>query len=76
MISWREFSGNLAGLADGDAAYIVWSLGTLSLLAWAAGLRHNARGTRWVSLLQTIALLALPVLLLVGMVTSMIPPAR
>ncbi|KXV03930.1 hypothetical protein CR51_15335 [Caballeronia megalochromosomata] len=75
MIADSEFLGYASVLADGDAAYLLWLIGALSLVAFVAGLRKEARSSVWYRMLQAVALLALPVLLLLGMVVSMIPPA-
>jgi hypothetical protein len=45
------------------------------LIAWAVGLRAGAWNRKWYRIFQGAALLALPALLLVGMVASMMPPA-
>lgn len=75
LIANSELLGYASMLADGDAAYILWFIGALSLVAFLAGLRSEARSSRWYQILQSAALLALPALLLAGMVVSMIPPA-
>jgi hypothetical protein len=75
LIAVSELLGHTAALADGDAAYLLWSLGLLSLIAFVAGLVGPARHSRWLRLLQSVALLGLPALLMVGMAVSMMPPA-
>lgn len=70
-----NFLGYSAALSDGAAAPLLWTIGAFSLLIWAVGLRSEVWQTRWYKLFQSVALLALPALLLVGMVASMIPPA-
>lgn len=75
-MTWQsQFLGYTSALSDGPAAYILWTIGTLTLLTWIVGLRAHVRGNRWYRVLQTVALLALPLLLLVGMAASMMPPA-
>nr|WKF58330.1 hypothetical protein HUO10_002828 [Paraburkholderia busanensis] len=69
-----QFLGYAAALSDGVAAGILWSIGALTLLTALIGLNTKTRTSRWFALLQTVALLALPALLLIGMVESMMPP--
>lgn len=75
MIANSEFLACASTLADGDAAYLLWSIGALALFTFVVGLLRRVRNSRWYRLLQSVALLALPALLLLGMVVSMIPPA-
>lgn len=75
LIANSEFLGYAAALADGAAAYLLWGIGTFSLLVWLVGLNRAYREGQWYRFLRAAALLALPVLLLIGMVVSMIPPA-
>ncbi|SAL19819.1 hypothetical protein AWB74_00697 [Caballeronia arvi] len=75
MIANSGFLGYASMLADGDAAYLLWIIGALSLFTFVAGLGEEVRTSRWYRVLQSVALLALPALLLLGMVVSMIPPA-
>lgn len=75
MIASSTFLGSASGLADGDAAYLLWIIGVLSLVVFLVGLRKGAPSTWWFRVLQSVGLLALPALLLVGMIVSMISPA-
>lgn len=75
LIANSKFLGYAAALADGESAYLLWIIGIFSLLVWAISFRNKVWETRWYRLLRSAALLALPVLLLIGMVVSMIPPA-
>ncbi|NIF53019.1 hypothetical protein [Burkholderia sp. Ax-1724] len=75
MIASSAFLGSASALADGEAAYLLWIIGVFSIVAFLAGLRKGAGRARWVRTLQSVGLLALPALLLLGMVVSMIPPA-
>jgi len=75
LIASSAFLGSASALADGEAAYLLWIIGVFSVVAFLVGLRKDAGSTRWVRTLQSVGLLALPALLLLGMVVSMIPPA-
>ncbi|CAB3781973.1 hypothetical protein LMG27177_01133 [Paraburkholderia fynbosensis] len=75
MIAHSQFLGYAAALADGEAAYLLWAIGGLTLLTWAVGLSKKAGVRGWYRVMQAVALLALPVLLIIGMVASMIPVA-
>jgi hypothetical protein len=75
VIAHSTILGYAAALSDGEAAYLLWIIGALSSIVWALGLRATVRNHRWYPLINGVALLALPVLLLVGMFASMAPPA-
>lgn len=75
MIANSQFLGYASALADGDAAYLLWIICAVTSITLVLGLRQKAWESRWYRALHAVALLALPVLLLLGMVVSMIPPA-
>ena len=75
LIANSQFLGYASALADGDAAFLLWTIGAVTSVTFVLGLRQRSREVRWYRALQALALLALPVLLLVGMAVSMIPPA-
>jgi hypothetical protein len=75
LIAHSTFLGYAAALSDGEASYLLWIIGATTLIAWAVGLRAGAWNRKWYRIFQGAALLALPALLLVGMVASMMPPA-
>ncbi|MCG5074087.1 hypothetical protein [Paraburkholderia tagetis] len=75
MIASSAFLGAASALADGDAAYLLWIIGFFSIVVFLVTLRTGASIPRWLRVLQSVALLALPALLLLGMVVSMFPPA-
>lgn len=75
LIAHSTFLGYAAALSDGEASYLLWIIGAITFAAWAVGLRGGAWNRKWYRILHGVALLALPALLLVGMVVSMIPPA-
>lgn len=75
LIARSAFLGYAAALSDGDGSFLLWIIGAATLLAWAVGLRTEARGRKWYRIYVGAALLALPALLLLGTITSMIPPA-
>lgn len=75
MIAHFTIWGYAAALADGEASYLLWMIGALNFLAWVISLRPGAQDCGGYRLFRSVALLALPVLLLVGMVVSMLVPA-
>jgi len=75
LIAHSTFLGYAAALSDGEASYLLWIISAFTLVAWAVGLRAGVRNQKWYRIFHGVALLALPALLFVGMVVSMIPPA-
>jgi len=75
VIESSRFLGYASALSDGDASYLLWIIGLLNFMTWAMGLSVGLRESKWYRWLNIAALLALPCLLLVGMVVSMIPSA-
>lgn len=75
LIAHSTFLGYAAALSDGAASYLLWIIGAITFVAWAVGLRARVWNRKWYRVVQGVALLALPALLLVGMIASMIPPA-
>jgi len=62
-------------LSQSDVAFPTQSIGIFSLIVFLIGLRSKTRNSGWFRRFQSVALLAMPVLLLIGMIASMIPPA-
>lgn len=75
LIDHSTFLGYAAALSDGEASYLLWIVGAITLVAWAVGLRAGAWSKKWYRIFHGMALLALPALLLVGTIVSMMSPA-
>lgn len=75
MIVHLTLLGHTAALSDGEASYLLWIIGVLSVVVWVLGFRPSVRNHRWYALINGAAFLALPALLLIGMVVSMMPLA-